>query len=74
MYHIDLEETVVGAKRFLALASRLPAYDGALATTATATAQQHDPDNAPETDGDVPVEAMDLLIPGLIDRVEVTPE
>lgn len=71
VYGIDLDRTRVPAKRFLALASRLPLYDGAMAA-AVATEQQpappaHDPD-APQ---EVPVDAMNLMIPGLIERAEV---
>ena len=63
---------MVGAKRFLALAARTPAYDGAM-TLAMAAEQQsaqpaaHEPD-APQ---EVSVEAMSLMFPGLITHAEV---
>lgn len=72
IYRIDLDTTVVGAKRFMALASRLPAYEGALALTAAQQSAQ--PDSSPDGAQEVPVEALNLMMPGLIDRVEVTPE
>jgi hypothetical protein len=74
IYGIDLEAEVVGAKRFLALAARTPAYDGAMA--AVVADQQHkEPAQTASSNPDEPqqvdVDAMNLIVPGLIDRVEV---
>ena len=72
IYRIDLETTVVGARRFLSLAARTPAYDGAMKVALT---NQQQSAAAPATDPDAPqevsVDAMNLMMPGLIERVEV---
>ncbi|MEU1787117.1 hypothetical protein ABZ553_14830 [Streptomyces sparsogenes] len=64
----------MGAKRFLALANRTPAYDGAM--TAAVAAEQHkeQPQTAsssPDEPQQVDVAQMNLIVPGLIERVEV---
>ena len=71
VYGIDLDRTVVGAKRFLARAVRLPAYRSVVA--ARMDAEQQDQPAPPQGDAtpDVPVDAMNLLVPGLIERAEV---
>lgn len=62
---------MVGAKRFLARAVRLPAYRSVVA--ARMDAEQQDQPAPPQGDAtpDVPVDAMNLLVPGLIERAEV---
>jgi hypothetical protein len=64
---------VVGARRFLALAARLPAYQGVI-TARLASEEQNQP-APPAHDRDAPeeasVDAMNLIVPGLIERVEV---
>lgn len=65
----------MGAKRFLALANRTPAYDGAM--TAAVAAEQHKEQptqigsSSPNEPQQVDVDAMNLIVPGLIERVEV---
>ncbi len=63
---------MVGAKRFLALAARLPAYQSVMAARMAVEDQQQAaaPATHPEAE-EVSVDAMNLLIPGLIERVEV---
>lgn len=76
IYRIDLESTVVGAKRFLSLASRTPAYEGVMAARLAAEQQADEP--APPQPGtstdqpqEVSVDQMGLMFPGLITRAEV---
>ncbi|MCQ8831755.1 hypothetical protein [Streptomyces malaysiensis] len=63
------------AKRFLALANRTPAYDGAM--TAVVAAEQQKEQSAqngpvsPDQPQQVDVDAMNLIVPGLIERAEV---
>jgi protein tyrosine phosphatase (PTP) superfamily phosphohydrolase (DUF442 family) len=63
---------VVGARRFLARAARLPAYQSVIAARMAAEDQDQP---APAHDHDAPqeasVDAMNLIVPGLIERVEV---
>lgn len=64
---------MVGAKRFLQLANRLPAYQGVIANAMAAEqhAQQAAPSASPEQPQEVSIDDMNLMIPGLIERVEV---
>jgi hypothetical protein len=63
----------VGAKRFLQLANRLPAYQGVIANAMAAEhhAQQEAVGQSPGQPEEVSIDAMNLMIPGLIERVEV---
>ena len=64
----------MGAKRFLALANRTPAYDGAMAAAVAAEQQKEQPaqrQTSSEGPQQVDVDAMNLIVPGLIERVEV---
>ncbi|MFE9064936.1 hypothetical protein [Streptomyces violaceusniger] len=65
----------MGAKRFLALANRTPAYDGAMAAVVAAEQQKErqpaQPGSGPDEPQQVDVDQMNLIVPGLIDRVEV---
>lgn len=74
IYGIDLEtDRQLTAKRFLAFAARLPAYDGAM-TAVVASLNQPAQAAAPATPTDhdeVTPEALNLVVPGLIERVEV---
>lgn len=76
IYGIDLEAEVVGAKRFLALANRTPAYDGAMAAVVAAEQQKEQQpgqtgSSSPDEPQQVDVGQMNLIVPGLIERVEV---
>lgn len=70
-YRIDLDEEAVDARRFFARADRLAHYGGAV--TAAITAALEDEQTNPHSAGGstVSVDAMNLMIPGLIERVEV---
>lgn len=57
------------ARRFLALTVRLPAYTGAMA--AVVAAEQQQSSDAPDASQEMSVDAMNALIPGLIETVEV---
>jgi hypothetical protein len=75
IYGIDLEDAPrLDAKRFLCLAARLPAYDGAM-TAVVASLNQPEQAAAPATPADpsdeVTPDALNLIVPGLIERVEV---
>ncbi|WP_445520433.1 hypothetical protein [Streptomyces sp. NEAU-174] len=66
----------MGAKRFLALANRTPAYDGAMAAAMAAEQQKEQQpartgSSSPDEPQQVDVDAMNLIVPGLIERVEV---
>lgn len=64
----------MGAKRFLALAARTSAYDGAMAAAVAAEQQKEQPTQrqaSPDEPQQVDVDAMNLIMPGLIERVEV---
>lgn len=66
----------MGAKRFLALANRTPAYDGAMTAVVAAEQQkeqqsEHTGSASPDAPQQVGVDAMNLIVPGLIERVEV---
>lgn len=74
IYGIDLETRVMDAKRFLALANRTPAYDGAMAAVVAAEQQKEQPaqtGSSPDEPQQVDVDQMNLIVPGLIERVEV---
>ncbi|MET9517413.1 hypothetical protein [Streptomyces sp. NPDC002994] len=64
---------MVGAKRFLQLANRLPAYQGVIANAMAAeqNAEEAAPGGSPGQPEEVSIDAMNLMIPGLIERVEV---
>jgi hypothetical protein len=64
---------VVGAKRFLSLATRLPAYQSVLAARMAAEEETQPAPPARDADAsdETSVDAMNLLVPGLIERVEV---
>lgn len=65
---------MVGVKRFIALSTRLPAYQSVLAARMAAEAQPESAQAAaPATQAadEVTPEALNLVIPGLIERVEV---
>jgi hypothetical protein len=62
------------AKRFLSLAARLPAYDGAMTAVVASLnkpAQAAAPATPTDQPDDVTPEALNLVVPGLIERVEV---
>ncbi|MDX3230633.1 hypothetical protein [Streptomyces sp. ME19-01-6] len=64
----------MGAKRFLALAARTPAYDGSMAAVVAAEQQKEQPaqrQTSPDEPQQVDVDQMNLIVPGLIERVEV---
>lgn len=76
LYGIDLETRTLGARRFLALASRTPAYEGVMAVRLAEEQQTDEPaPRQPGTSTDQPqevsVDQMALMFPGLITRAEV---
>ncbi len=76
IYRIDLEERETGARRFLSLCNRLPAYQGAMAARVAAEQQEAQPQQpggpaSPDGPQELTVEQMALVMPGVIERVEV---
>ncbi|MFE9391711.1 hypothetical protein [Streptomyces sp. NPDC006784] len=76
IYGIDLDAQHVPARRFIALTDRLPAYQSAIAARIAAEQQDQQQEQAPasaapDAPQEVSVEAMNLIMPGLIETVEV---